>query len=400
MKQAILIKCESLAYDVLVFTESWLKPEIKNDDLLIDNFLPPFRFDRCNRPGGGVIIYVRDTLTCKRRTDLELQNLEAVWIEIVVKTKKILIGGFYRAPNSNADYFTLLDESIDRAHNTNIPDIVVTGDFNFNMHSNNNNKMKDLIQNYNLKQLIQEDTHFTENSSSLLDLILVRNSSNILTSGVVDSFIPDQIRFHCPILVILKFLHPSTKAFKRRVFNYGRANFDIFRAQLTSYELEENIANNNNINENVTYVMDTLNKASQNSIPSKVVTIRPNEHPWITCQIRNLIRKRKRTFRKYKKTQNLLFWEKFKILRNQIVSNIRSSKKNYFDKLEEILSKENVNSKIFWKTSKQVMGLQKSNHTIPTLKLNDKFAEKDIDKANMLNDYFCSQAVVNDNNKP
>ena len=46
------------------------------------------------------------------------------------------------------------------------------------------------------------------------------------------------------------------------------------------------------------------------------------------------------------------------------------------------------------------MGLQKSNHTIPTLKLNHKFAEKDIDKANMLNDYFCSQAVVNDSNKP
>ena len=43
---------------------------------------------------------------------------------------------------------------------------------------------------------------------------------------------------------------------------------------------------------------------------------------------------------------------------------------------------------------------QVPNHTIPTLKLNDKFAEKDIDKANMLNDYFCSQAVVNDNNKP
>ena len=46
------------------------------------------------------------------------------------------------------------------------------------------------------------------------------------------------------------------------------------------------------------------------------------------------------------------------------------------------------------------MGLQKSNRTIPTLKLNDKFAEKDIGKANMLNAYFSSQAVVNDNNKP
>ena len=211
-----LIKCESLAYDVLVFTESWLKPEIKNADLLINNFLPPFRIKRCNRPGGGVVIYVGDTLTCKRGTDLELQNLEAVWIEIVVKTKNSH-WWFYRAPNSTADYFTLLNKSIDRAHNTNIPDIVVTGDFNFNMHSNNNNKMKDLSQNCNHKQLKQEDTHFTENSSSLLDLILVRNSSNILTSGVVDSFIPDQIRFYCPILVILKFLHPSTKPFKRRV---------------------------------------------------------------------------------------------------------------------------------------------------------------------------------------
>ena len=54
-----------------------------------------------------------------------------------------------------------------------------------------------------------------------------------------------------------------------------------------------------------------------------------------------LIWKQKRTFRKYKKTHNLLFWEKFKMLRNQIVSNIRSLKKNYFDNLEDILSKEN-----------------------------------------------------------
>ena len=94
------------------------------------------------------------------------------------------------------------------------------------------------------------------------------------------------------------------------------------------------------------------------------------------------------TFRKYKKTQNLLFWEKFKMLRYQIVCKIRSSKKTYFNKHEDILSKENVNSKIFWKTSKQVMALQKSNHTILTPKLNDKLAENDIDKINMLNDYF------------
>ena len=69
------------------------------------------------------------------------------------------------------------------------------------------------------------------------------------------------------------------------------------------------------------------------------------------------------------------------------------------DKLEDILSKENLNSKLIWKTSKQILGVSKTSHTIPTLKLDNKFAENNADKANMLNEYFSSQSVVNDINK-
>ena len=49
-----LVKCESHAYDVLIYSESWLKPEIKDNDILIENFLPPYRTDRVDRPGGGL----------------------------------------------------------------------------------------------------------------------------------------------------------------------------------------------------------------------------------------------------------------------------------------------------------------------------------------------------------
>ena len=61
-----LIGGESLAYDVLVFSESWLNSEVSNDRICIGNFLPPFRTDRNNRPGEGVVIYVRDTFSCIR----------------------------------------------------------------------------------------------------------------------------------------------------------------------------------------------------------------------------------------------------------------------------------------------------------------------------------------------
>ena len=217
---------------------------------LLKFFLPPFRADRCDRPGGGVIVYVRDSFFCKRRSDLELQGLEAVWVEIRVKSRNILIGGFYRPPNSNTGYFELIIESIDRAYNTNIVDIIILGDFNCNMSVNNKNKMTELLQEFNLKQLITEPTHFTENSSSLIDLILVRNNSNILSSGVIDPFIPDQTRYHCPIIVLVKFLRPSTKTFKRRIWNYKMADFDKYRVVLSEYNLLGRLEQTNNIDEN------------------------------------------------------------------------------------------------------------------------------------------------------
>ena len=38
-----LIKFEADAYDVLVFSESWLKPEVRDENISIEIFLPPFR---------------------------------------------------------------------------------------------------------------------------------------------------------------------------------------------------------------------------------------------------------------------------------------------------------------------------------------------------------------------
>lgn len=395
-----LVQCEADAYDVLVFSESWLKPEVSNESIKLENFQPPFRKDRCNRPGGGVVMYVRDSFPCKRRTDLEIHGLEAVWVELQVKLRKILIGGFYRPPNSNSEYFDLISESVDRAYNTNIIDIFILGDFNFNMSTDSNNKMKDLLQQYNLKQLISDSTHFTENSSSLIDLILVRNNNNVLVSGVVDPFIPDQTRYHCPIIVLLKFLRPSIKSYKRRIWSYKSADFGKYRALLQSLNLDGQLQTNDNIEENVRFVTEAIFSAAEQSISNKIVTIRPSEHPWITCQIKNLIRKRKRAYMKYKRTSDVRCWQKYKGIRNKVVFAIRKSKQAYFDKLDFLLSNELTNTKMFWKTSKQVLKLGKTSSYLPTLVMDNEYAESDVQKATMLNKYFTSQTVVDDGNKP
>ena len=47
-----------------------------------------------------------------------------------------------------------------------------------------------------------------------------------------------------------------------------------------------------------------------------------------------------------------------------------------------------------------MLNIGKSNHDIPMLFMNNECAETDIQKANMLNNYFASQATLDDDNRP
>lgn len=60
------------------------------------------------------------------------------------------------------------------------------------------------------------------------------------------------------------------------------------------------------------------------------------------------------------------------------------------------MMEENINNKQFWKTSKQLLELDKISQSFPTLFMNNKCAESDMEKANMLNSYFALRLMVND----
>ena len=61
------------------------------------------------------------------------------------------------------------------------------------------------------------------------------------------------------------------------------------------------------------------------SIPNNVGIIKQSDNPWITCQIKNLIRKRKRYHKKFS-TSNLQYWAKYKTFRNRVVDALRMSR--------------------------------------------------------------------------
>ena len=63
------------------------------------------RNDR-HRNGGGVALYIRDSINYKIRNDLAIDSLEIVTVEIFKpKSKSFLINTWYRPPNTSIDLF-------------------------------------------------------------------------------------------------------------------------------------------------------------------------------------------------------------------------------------------------------------------------------------------------------
>ena len=92
-------------FDVITLSETWLK----NDKHLLEYVrLPGYEFAYRNRDekrGGGVGIYIRDTIEFKVRSDISKldDSIEHLWVEIQGKKKNsaCLIGVFYQPSSEN-----------------------------------------------------------------------------------------------------------------------------------------------------------------------------------------------------------------------------------------------------------------------------------------------------------
>ena len=86
-------------FHVIGVTESWLNTE--NRDFIGEYILPGFTIFNCERPnktGGGVILYIRNTLNPISVKTETVNNVDAVYVEIKNKSNKVIIGLIYRSP--------------------------------------------------------------------------------------------------------------------------------------------------------------------------------------------------------------------------------------------------------------------------------------------------------------
>ena len=136
----------------------------------------------------------------------------------------------------------------------------------------------------NFEQLIGEPTRITEMSCSVLDQV-VTNIGHFVKEARVDP--PVSSSDHCTVSLDLLFRLKKQKAYTRRVWEFANARFDNYRNSLSTMSLAECI--DVNIEESCDRLTKSLLDAAHQCIPSKIVTIRPNDKPWFNNSLRRLM---------------------------------------------------------------------------------------------------------------
>ena len=117
--------------DIVIWTESWLTPDILNNEIFPKNY-NVYRKDRVlgnKKCGGGVFLMVRSNFVSIELTELDT-NCEIIWAQIQLKGNKFLnVGSFYRPDHTDGKYMEELRSSLSRIC-SNSQHTWLGGDFN------------------------------------------------------------------------------------------------------------------------------------------------------------------------------------------------------------------------------------------------------------------------------
>ena len=123
-KNELNIMVEDIDPHIIGITESWANIDITDAEL---GYIM-FRKDRIGRRGGGVILYVKESIQAYEiKLEREAYCDEAVWCKIVSGNSKLTIGLVYRSPNINEEDNTKIKNAIKEVSKG---EYIIMGDFN------------------------------------------------------------------------------------------------------------------------------------------------------------------------------------------------------------------------------------------------------------------------------
>lgn len=384
--------------DVIIGTESWLSPDIKDNEIFPSDYTP-YRADRLTKTtrSGGVFVLVSNSLVCSEQPQFR-SECEIIWVKLeIVGSQPLYIAAFYKPKEDDLDSLDQLRSSLELIADQK-GTIMVLGDFNLPKFSwidcepsirhdcmcrSVYENFTDILDDFNLVQMVTQPTR----QDHVLDLLLTTNPT-LVTKVICLPGLGD----HDIVSAEVAVKPTQNKQKRRKIHLFSKADWTTFRSKMKTYQtkfLSEH--SDKSVDQLWSDLTDNLEKYTDECIPSKVIKGKPSI-PWISHEIKCLIRRRDKFYKAHRKTGNPQLREKYLSLRQQIKRSIKDSHEAY---LEGLLGLDrHGNPGTGQVDSKKLFQFLKNSRTdqqgIPPLKKDDHLHTDTKDKANILNDQFQS----------
>ena len=233
-KLRLLLLSLELEFDIIVLSEIWTYNLCTYSNVFQGycfHYVVPL-----NTCVGGVGVYIRDTIPCTIKPNIKFttcinNNVESLWLDIVVNNKPMIIGAIYRHISNSIQQFM---NDLDNIFNSIINDrtVILLGDINidalkFETHADTRQYLE-LLQSYGFLPLVTAPTRVTNISCTLIDHIYVRhpNDDNFLLNLSHAGNILCDITDHYANYLLLKMVNTKhTKPVKPTIRIYSAKNY-------------------------------------------------------------------------------------------------------------------------------------------------------------------------------
>ena len=398
----IILQMLDFKFDIICISESKI---LKNRNPLtsidIQGYQKPIGTPTESKKG-GVLIYVKDGINYKPRSDLNIykpKELESQFVEIINENEtNTIVGVIYRHPCMNPnifndEYLKVLTDKMEKENKTKY----ITGDFNLDLLKTSNHtptyNFLEILMSQLILPSITIPTRINPINNTIIDNILTNNINPDLKSGNLTVGISD----HLPSFIIVPRKNKNHMPKKHNIYKLDTKNMDKENFILDFLNIDWSKLENKEVNIATATFFDDMNELIEKYTPRKKVTqkeFKQRFKPWITDDITSKIKDKNKILNKISKSKNAnekaeLRME-FNRRKNEITRLIRISKKDYY---ERYFTKHKENLGKVWKGIREIINIKAKCSDYPTCIIDNKETITDpVEIANRFNNFYSSVA--------
>lgn len=396
-RQELLLFLNSSDYKPKVIAITEVKPKRKENfnyaELNLDGYdLYTNEFE--NITFRGVLLYVDKTLAAKQ-VFLNCSFQEYVIVKIQGENEQLLICNVYRSPSSGADNNTQLFNFINCLSTLASDKLLLLGDFNFRdinwdngsaINSLSNDFIEVLRDNFLIQNITIPTRARGSDTPHILDLVI--SNDNFITD--IDYCAPLGKSDHASL--VIKCIWQSNNIDNSVRYNFNKGDYEAFRnyVNIDWVSVFEDCINN--VEKMWNKFKNILLNGNTLFVPTVCKFSTWKRKKWvrpIDNNIKTNIKLKKKSWKKFIRTKDIVDYNKYKAIRNEVRYNTRQL---YKDEQNKIAKECKSNPKKFWN---YINSKTKSHNKIEELySINDNGVEtvvsNDLDKANVLSNYFSS----------